>query len=189
MAGVASPMFRRHARDGAMLLSGLLVGEVVAGLVLASLVVLFGSLLGIVLPTAVRLVLVVAAAVAFGAADWRGRTPQVSRQVPKNLAHRLTPGKLGLVWGFDLGLLFTTQKTVSLLWLSLVAVLLLDPGRAPVALIIWAVTASLAIVTWTLMPRNRLRLAQEEPWIRIARRMSAVTMVLAAAFTILATAV
>jgi len=29
------------------------------------------------------------------------------------------PGKLGVVWGFDLGLLFTTQKVVSLIWVAI----------------------------------------------------------------------
>jgi hypothetical protein len=188
MAGVASPMLQRDAKGAMRFLVALVLGEVTAGLVLAGVVVLFGSLLDAVLPVAVRLLTVVALAVVFGVADWFGRTPHVWRQVPKRLAERLPPGTLGLVWGFDLGLLFTTQKTTSLLWMSLAAVLVIDPMAAPLALVVWSAVAGLAVAAWTLMPNNQLRLAQEVPWIRTARRMSAVAMLVSAAATVLAMA-
>jgi len=178
-------MLRRDSRGAARFLTGLVIGEVLGGLVLAAVVLLVGSLLHAVLPLAVRLVAVAVAAVVFGVADWRGRTPHTYRQVPRQLVNKLTPGTLGLVWGFDLGLLFTTQKVVSLLWMSLAAVLLIDPMAAPFALVVWSVAAGLVVVAWTLKPNNQLRLAQELPWIRVAGRMSGVAMVAAGVATVL----
>src|SRR5262245_31420094 len=117
MAGVAGPMLRQSRRAGARLLAGLAIGGALGGLALAAALFLAGRLLGAVMPGTLRLLLLAVAAAAFGLADLADRTPHVSRQVPKVLLGRLPAGTLGLVWGFDLGLLFTTQKTVSLLWL------------------------------------------------------------------------
>jgi len=180
MAGVAGPMLQRSRRAGVRLLVGLAVGGVLGGLVLAAGLFLAGRLVGAVLPGTVRLLLLAAVAVVFGVADLADRTPHVSRQVPKVLLDRLPAGSLGLVWGFDLGLLFSTQKTVSLLWLSMAAVVLVDPAAAPLALIVWSLVASTAVVAWMLVRRRPLRLGQEVPWIRWIRRMTGVGMLAAA---------
>ncbi len=174
MAGVASPMIRQRPWSGARFLGGLAAGGMVAGLLLGIAVYLAGGLLTRVLPAPGRLWLLAAVAVALGVADLRNRTPQVWRQVPQRYVRVLRPGTLGLVWGFDLGLLVTTQKTVSLLWLSIAAVLLLDPTDAPVVLASVALVASTAVVIWSLLPwATRIERRQDRTWVRRVRLASA----------------
>jgi hypothetical protein len=109
MAGVAGPMLRTRRGAGTRLLAGLLAGELAAGAVLAGPAFLLGTALRGALPLQARLCAIAALCVLFAVADLANRTPQVQRQVPESLIWRLPPGTLGLAWGFDLGLLVTTQ--------------------------------------------------------------------------------
>ena len=49
-----------------------------------------------------------------------------------------------MVWGFDLGLLFTTQKVVSLIWAGIAAAVLLDPAVAGLVVVV-ALLAGMAV--------------------------------------------
>ena len=115
MAGVAGPMMRRTRAGAARFLAGLTVGGIAGGLVLSLPVYLLGSALTSVMPLTGRVLLLAAICAVLAWADLRHRTPHVWRQVPQGLVRTLPPGSLGVVWGFDLGLLFTTQKTTSLI--------------------------------------------------------------------------
>jgi len=128
---------------GARFLLGLLVGEVAAGALLGVPAFLLSEGLREALPTPARLWAVAATCAVFGLADLANRTPRVARQVPEALIERLQPGILGLAWGFDLGLLFTTQKAVSLIWTALAAAILLDPPLAA------GLTIGISVVTAT----------------------------------------
>jgi len=57
---------------------------------------------------------------------------------------RADAGTLGMVWGFDLGLLFTTQKVVSLIWAGIAAAVLLDPAVAGLVVVV-ALLAGMAV--------------------------------------------
>lgn len=81
------------------------------------------------------------------------RTPQVSRQVPESLIGQLRPGGLGLAWGFDLGLLFTTQKAVSFIWVAIGAAILLDPAMTAVVMFTISLTGA-AVVAVTSIARR-----------------------------------
>lgn len=129
MAGVAGPMLRGRDRSGIRFLLGLMAGETTAGLLLAVPAYLLSQAVQ-VFPLAARLWALAAFCALFGVADLTNRTPHVWRQVPQRLIHRLRPGALGVAWGFDLGLLFTTQKVVSLIWVAIVASVLLQPTVA-----------------------------------------------------------
>lgn len=153
MAGVAGPMLRSNRGAGVRLLTGLLVGEMAAGVLIAVPAFLVGEGLREVLPASVRLWAVAALCVLFGAADLLNRTPRVARQVPEGLIQRLPPGSLGLAWGFDLGLLFTTQKAVSLIWVAIAATVLLDPPVAAALIVGIAVLASTAVTVLSLLRR------------------------------------
>jgi hypothetical protein len=144
MAGVAGPMFRNARRSGWRFLAGLLAGGMMAGMLLALPVYLFGTISG-ALPFTARLFGFVVLCVGFGLADLLLRTPHVWRQVPQSLVRSLRPGTLGVVWGFDLGLLFTTQKTTSLIWVALSGLVLLQPGAALAVLVSVSIVATLAI--------------------------------------------
>ena len=186
MAGVAGPMLQRSRASGARFLSGLAVGGISAGLVLAVPLYLVGQLAGRFLPASARMALLVGLAFALALADLTGHTPHVWRQVPQRLVRSLPPGTLGLTWGFDLGLLVTTQKTSSLLWLSIAAVTLLDPGLAPGALVAFSLVATagvliLSMTAWAVAMRGGMGWA----WIRRTRWVTGATMLAAGLGTIL----
>jgi len=153
MAGVAGPMLRTNRGGAVRLLAGLMAGEIAAGVLIAVPAFLLGEGLRDVLPAPARLWVVAALCVLFGAADLAGRTPRMARQVPEDLIRRLPPGSLGLAWGFDLGLLFTTQKAVSLIWIAIAATVLLDPPVAAAVIIGMAVLAGLVITALSLLRR------------------------------------
>jgi hypothetical protein len=150
MVGVANPMLRHRRSEAFRFLLGLTVGMVLASLALAFVAWVLGSSLATLVPSHVRLLLLAALCALFGAADLLNRTPHVRRQVPQALVRALPPGQVALAWGFDLGLLFTTQKVVSLLWAALAAVVLVAPDAGPAILGTVAILSSLTIAGGTL---------------------------------------
>ncbi|GAB3953380.1 hypothetical protein [Micromonospora vulcania] len=188
MAGVAGPMLRRNVFEGIRFLLGLAVGGVIAGVILAVPVYFAGTLLQQALPEWLRLVLLAAVGAWLGVSDLRDRTPHIWRQVPQRLVRVLPGGTLGVVWGIDLGLLFTTQKTVSLIWLALAGVLLVDAGSAPLVLICVVLVASLLVSLWSLTRYADLPEKRSRTWVVRARRVSGVT-ILAVALSLVAAVV
>lgn len=177
MAGVAGPMLRGSRSAGARFLTGLLAGEVAAGLLLAVPAYLLGEGLRAVLPQPARLWAVAGVCVLFGLADLANRTPRVQRQVPEALIWRLPPGTLGLAWGFDLGLLFTTQKAVSFIWVAIAATVLLDPPVAAAVLVGTAIVAGMTVTALSLWRRpGNDRLSRWGANIRQARHGSGLVM-------------
>jgi hypothetical protein len=97
---------------------------------------------------------------------------------------------LGLTWGFDLGLLVTTQKASSLLWLFVAAVALLDPGLAPgalagVSLVATVGIAALSMTAWAVASRGGM----DWTWIRRTRWATGATMVAAGLGTMFASGI
>jgi Na+/citrate or Na+/malate symporter len=181
MAGVAGPMLRDSRWEGVRFLIGLAVGGITAGLVLAIPVYLIGSLLRDVLSAPGRLALLALVVAALAIVDLLDRTPHISRQVPQRLARTLPAGTLGLVWGFDLGLLFTTQKTVSLIWAAIAAAILLAPVSAPGLLVAVAFTASAMVSFWSLSRYATITEGRtNRSWVRRARWVSGAAMLLLA---------
>jgi hypothetical protein len=161
MAGVASPMLRRTPSGGRRFLLGLLVGGIAAGILLSVPVYLIGIAIDSVVPIKERLMILAAILVILATADLIRRTPHVLRQVPERFIWDLPPGFLGIVWGFDLGLLITTRKTTSLIWVAVVGVVLFWPAMAAVVLVSITVVATLAIAAWSFTDRNRNSLGIE----------------------------
>jgi hypothetical protein len=180
MAGVAGPMLRYNRRGGVRFLVGLIVGGIVAGILLAVPAYLIGNLLREVLSPPARLWVLAALCVLFGAADLMNRTPHVWRQVPQQMVHTLSPGVLGVVWGFDLGLLFTTQKVVSLIWVALAATILLDPPAAAGVLASIAVLASVSVAGLSAA-QGMAKFGSGggvRQWVRRVRRTSGATLMI-----------
>ena len=176
MAGVAGPMLRSRVVAGARFLAGLLVGELLAGSLLAIPAFLLGEVAQATLSLPGRLWVLVAACVLFGVADLSSRTPGLRRQVPEHLIQQLPPGMLGVAWGFDLGLLFTTHKVSSFIWVALVAGVLLDPVAAA-ALVVGVTVGSAAAMT--VLSVSGTDGASVTRWIvrlRLARRASGVAL-------------
>ena len=184
MAGVAGPMFRTSRSAGARFLAGLLAGEVAAAALIAVPFFVAGEAIKTVLAAPTRLWAVAVICALLGAADLANRTPRVQRQVPETLIRRLPPAALGLAWGFDLGLLFTTQKAVSLIWAAIAAIVLLDPAMAAGLTIGIAVITVLTVTTLSIWRRpGRNRLATWGSRLRFARQGSGLALIGIFAFT------
>jgi hypothetical protein len=191
MAGVAGPLLIRRRADGVRLLIGLTVGSLLSGLLVALVLALLGRLAQF-LPAQFRLVLLVGICLALGLADIANRTPHVWRQVPQILIHQLTPGLRGLAWGVDLGLLVTTQKAASLVWATLAAVVLLNPGVAPAMLLGMALVSCLSVAVWSARFAPRLRkyestsdhgITRDRIWLRSIRISSGLVLLAMAGMT------
>jgi len=188
MAGVASPMLRRNRSSFTRFFVGLAIGHVAAAALIALLLSLVGSLLAGVVPLTGRLVVASTVAIGFGVADLLNRTPHVWRQVPQRFIDILQPGTLGTIWGFDLGLLVTTQKTTSLLWTALPAIALLEPSHTLAAFVgfslVWiAATFVGSLKPWATQVSSKLG----RRWQRPLRIVTGVLLI-AAAVESLATA-
>jgi hypothetical protein len=68
----------------------------------------------------------------------------------------LPSGTLGLVWGLDLGLLFSTQKATSLIWIAVIAALILAPSSSVIVLVGIALTLVTVIAIGSLGLNGRL---------------------------------
>jgi hypothetical protein len=141
MAGVAGPRLRSHRGEGVRLLIGLVLGRLAAGVALSVPAYLLARAAHATFGAPARLWLAAVACASFAAFDLADRTPHPWRQVPQSLIHRLPPGTLGVAWGVDLGLLFTTQKVASLIWVSIAGSVLLDPATAAAVPVVVAAMA------------------------------------------------
>ena len=189
MAGVAGPMLRRSRSSGTRFLLGLAAGGAAAGVLLSLPAFLVGSALDAVAPERVRLLVLAGLLAALAAADLLHRTPHLMRQVPERLVWKLPPGSLGLAWGFDIGLLFTTQKTTSLIWAAIGATVLLGPTWSAPVLVSVALAASLAIALWSAggWVDRIVRHERYREWLGWARRAAGVAMAALCVATILQT--
>lgn len=188
MVGVASPL---HRVPGAVkFYGGFAAGLVVSGLVLV-LVLAPVSLAVNAVPGEWRTAFLAGAALAFGLLDLLGRTPHLSRQVPQRFALQGLPmGSLGLVYGADVGLLVTTIKVTSLLWVAIVGSVLTGSATVVLATVMTAalVQATAVVLLSALDQRSLTDLRfwgrKAGRWTRSAQLLGGLTAVLLAAVTI-----
>jgi hypothetical protein len=140
MVGVSNPIMRRDHREGWRFLAGFAAGLTVATAMLTGPLLLLAAAARLA-PQPVRAGVLVALVVGLAVADLANRTPHVWRQVPQRFARELNdqPGRLGFIWAVDLGLLVTTQKTTSLLWIGLAGAIL---SGSPTAVVLTLALAS-----------------------------------------------
>jgi hypothetical protein len=142
MAGVSSPMRRVPARWRQFAV-GLVLGGATGGLATGLSILVLGSVLAKVGRHLTDSLLLGLVAV-LGVADVLDRTPHIGRQVPQRFVSLLPPGQLGFVWGTDLGLVWTTQKTTSGLWVAFAGLAVVKPLAAPVAVVMLSIVSSSA---------------------------------------------
>jgi hypothetical protein len=155
MVGVSGPMLAYSTARGRRFMFGLTAGSLVGSALLAAVAVAAGfglSKAGI--PADFRRAALIALALTLGIADIANRTPQLWRQVPQQLVRMLSPGVLGVVWGIDLGLIFTTKKVTSLWWLAIIGLMLVKPELLIVTVPAGAVLTALAIWAWSLRVKD-----------------------------------
>lgn len=135
-----------------------------------------GQALRQVVPHGPRTALLALILAVLGGLDLLNRTPHPSRQVPQRYARDLPAGWRGLIWAFDLSLLFTTQKATSLVWAALAGVILIAPELAFAFLIIMIVVAvgQLIIGTYYGDVLDRRRIPGELLLVRWSRRVAGV---------------
>jgi hypothetical protein len=179
MVGVAGPLSRRSPGAARRFIAGYSLGLVAGGAVIALLAAVVAEALGSALPLRWREVAAGALLLGVGVADVLNRTPHVMRQVPQDYARALEPGWRGLLWGADLGLLFTTQKTTSLIWGALVATVLLNPAAAPVFLVGMVVASVVGTAIGTALNHvpGRAFMGGERVFIRTVRVLSGVVLI------------
>ena len=183
MAGVASPMFRREAREGIRFLSGLVIGTLAGSLFIAITLFVIGSAIENSMPLIWRVDLLAACCFGLGVADFLEFTPQLWRQVPEALLWGgLKPGVLGIAWGMDQGLVVTTQKATSCFWVVMAAVGLIAPATA-FAVIPFIAVVSCGVVAIASASRSAsacLISRSADPWLSAAKRGSGVVLVVLA---------
>jgi hypothetical protein len=150
MVGVSAPILRRSPGEFRNFIygysAGYLAGATLVGLVIYSL----GEVLGAVAPLEVRGGLLGLILVSLGMLDAFNRTPYTRRQVPQRHVRNLGPGWRGMIWAADLALLFTTQKTTSLVWAALLSVVFVAPSLAAFFVAIMVVVAIGSLIIGTL---------------------------------------
>jgi hypothetical protein len=143
MVGVSNPMWRYDRHGAVRFLAGHATGWGIASVALILVLEMLSALAEPLHSGEGGRIVLIAVLLGLAAADAIGRTPQVFRQTPQRLVTQLPPGRLGLVFGIDLGLLVTTRKATSLLWATLMAAVLLP--AAPIAALV-ALGASVAVI-------------------------------------------
>lgn len=153
MVGVSSPLFRVAGASRFYL--GLAGGMLSAALFLGALLIPI-SLAAKNVPIGQRVWIVAGLGVVFGCTDLISRTPQVWRQVPQRFALQgLSRGTLGAVYGADMGLLVTTQKVTSLLWLAIIgSTALTTPGVIMLTLFSAATVQAATIVVLSILDQG-----------------------------------
>ena len=147
MAGVTGPLARRDKHVAIHFVVGLAAGYVVAGVILSLAIESAGVAANALLTAGARLAAVVMACLVLLTLDAIGRTPQWPRQVPVRLFGLLRPGILGFAWGLDLGILVTTRKNSSAVWLLVIgATLTLPIAALPMLLAFSAASAAIVFV-------------------------------------------
>lgn len=126
MAGVARPMIRSRPADGRRFIAGLGFGYLTGLTIISMAILTIAAGVDAAIPREPREVVLTALLLLMLCTDVLNRTLFVNRQVPQRFARQLAPGVRGLIWGTDLGLLISTQKTSSGLWAA-IAIGILGP--------------------------------------------------------------
>ncbi|WP_163508703.1 hypothetical protein [Fodinicola acaciae] len=130
MVGVSDPELKADRTNGVRLLGGLTAGYLTATVLIAIPLIGVAALSQQLVDPRITRIAVLLVMLGLGIADLAGRTPYRDRQVPQRFARELGPLPRGLLWGFDLALLVTTQKTASVLWAALLGAVFVGPVTA-----------------------------------------------------------
>lgn len=188
MVGVSGPMVRQSSARALRFGMGLAIAFIIASLFVA---LLLGALSQLILAAPLEGRSIVCSVILAGlaAADVSGHTPYMVRQVPQRMIHTLPPGLRGIAWGFDLGLLVTTQKATSLIWGALAGAVLFAGPNGVVSVVLAIAIAYLGGTAATLIvPAWRQRMLPRSPlagasFVR-SSQLAASAVLLVAAFSV-----
>jgi hypothetical protein len=180
MIGVIGPLVqgKRQLRGSVQSVSvfalGALVGAATTGVVLGLLAAGFQNLAG----ESVRAVVVGVAGCVLLLVDLRFRTPTLRRQTCSTWYRERGPGFAWPLWGFDLGLGFSTIRLSSLYWLmALFVAAFVSPVLAPLVLVFYGLGLGIAVASavvaqaWSTPTGSAspgLGLLHAAAWVRLA---------------------
>jgi len=184
MVGVASPLFR--VRGAIKFHAGFALGNLSSALFLSALLIPVSLVVAsIALP--IRAAVVTAIIVVCAILDSLDRTPQRRRQVPQRFGLQGLPyGHLGFVYGVDVGLHATTQRTSSLGWVAIGAsVIFGPPGVVAATLLTAAAIHSLTTVLLSAFDQRTITQLQfwgwsTRTWIRATHLVSVTVLAITA---------
>src|SRR5689334_1025336 len=160
-------------------------GSIAGGAVTGSLISLIAIELQPALSSAERAAGVGLAASVFLWTDLRARlfeTPSLRRQTCSTWYRRFGPGKTFLIWGFDLGLGFSTIRVSSLFWVLAIGVAsAVRPESAPAVMLAYGVslpTSLLLTLAWKGFSQSVGRSA-----LGLAPTLRRISLVISVAFT------
>lgn len=181
MVGVTSPLIRNgKTRDGVALFGWYVMGTAFAGSIVFTGLSIISLGVSAVLPAGARYLLLAFCVGVLLVLDVFGKTPHVSRQTAQRLVD-LPPSVRGFAWGLDIGLLFTTIKVTSLVWVLLL-LSVAYPRHALVAVfafyVAYLLTESVATIFDIALGSARVFSRLQGRWFRRAARAVSVTLLL-----------
>lgn len=187
MVGVSDPLYKRRKADGICFLCGLAFGQLVACCVVVALLLPISMGVNAIFPPIALSSTLALVLLTLGTLDLSNRTPYKHRQVPQRFALGLADGPRGVIWGIDLGLLVTTQKTTSLWWAALVGSALTSSEQVPAVLFGGTAVCVTGIAWFTVNQRYRgeafTSVISAVPSGRLLRCVSGSALVVVAAVT------
>lgn len=145
----------KEARSALPTLAAYTGGSIAGGAVTGSLISLIAIELQPALSSAERAAVVGLAASVFLWTDLRARlfdTPSLRRQTCSTWYRRLGPTKTFLIWGFDLGLGFSTIRVSSLFWVVVVGVAVaVPPDAAPAVMAAYGLSLPISLLVFVSM--------------------------------------
>lgn len=175
----------KEARTAFSAMFAYTVGSAAGAAVTGGLLVPIAIALQSALSSAQRAGLVAAAASALWYADFRAplfNTPSLRRQTCSTWYRRFGPGKTFLIWGFDLGLGFSTIRVSSLFWVLAIGVAsAVRPESAPAVMLAYGVslpTSLLLTLAWKGFSQSVGRSA-----LGLAPTLRRISLVISVAFT------
>ncbi len=189
MISVITPAVQRATsrRVWARLFGALAAGAVLGSLLVGSVLAFIG---GILQPVASQ-----NAALAIGIggtllaySDIRSRAVcrmSLHRQTNPTWFRRYGPSRACLMWGFDLGLGFSTIRVSSLYWMIvLMAVLVLPPALAPILMIAYGSMLAFSLAAVTFARRRSDAVSTSDAVLRFAIKARLISVAAVAGFTL-----
>jgi len=157
MVGVSIPATQRNRRTGFSFLLFYTLGSAMAAMLMIVVLIAVRELFSVLpLTSGTANIMVALSALAFGVLDLFGKTPHVRRQTPKGLRELLGHRWSAVVWGFDIGLGFTTIKVSSMLWVSVIVAILVGTNSGiTIAVVVFSAIPSIWLWVLSRILRSR----------------------------------
>lgn len=185
MVGVAEPLLKWDRPAGRRFLVAFGLGLMVSALVLALLLSMTQFALHLMVAPEIIVWLSALTIALLGLLDLVGHTPQLHRQTPQSWNRELRPGIRGLLYGADVGLLVSTQKATSLIWIAIAGGLVTRFMWLPLLLVVFALSHAVTVAALSaLRVGHRIELRMNRRLQRLSQLSSAILAIPAVLFVV-----